>query len=203
MSPVRAAVYAFACMLSFSALARAAEGSFAQGLDDFDRGRYAQALHVLEPLARGGDARAQYRMGLIYAMGLGVARNYELGVSWLGKAAAKGNSSAQNDLGTLYDQGRGVPPDPAEAAKLFHDAAVRGHAAAQLNLAELYRDGRGVDKNPEVAYAWANCASELGEFRAQRVLDSILRQLEPGRVADAERLAEDFRKKYVAPFQQH
>jgi len=202
MSPVRwAAGTALAGLLSVCALAHAAAPTFAEGLDAFDRGEYVVARNVFEPLARSGDARAQYRMGLLYAMGLGTPRNYDLGVSWLGKAAANGNPSAQNDLGTLYDQGRGIPRDSTRAAKLFRDAATRGHAAAQLNLARLYEQGRGVDRDLEQAFAWANCASELGELRSQRVIDSILKELKPDRVGDAERLAEDYRKRYVVPYQ--
>jgi len=204
MSPFRwAAFAALAWALSLDALAHAAQPSFAHGLDAYDRGQYAEALRAFEPLARSGDARAQYRLGLMYAMGLGTARNYELGISWLGKSAAKGNASAQNDLGTLYDEGRGIPRDSARAARLFHDAAIRGHAAAQLNLAQLYDEGRGVDRDRLRAFAWANCASELGELHAQRVIDSIAKDLGPGDIAAAERLAEQYRKKYVAPFQQY
>lgn len=199
MKPDRLAVLV-ALLLSAVASAHAATGSIARGLDAFDQREYREALREFTPLAQGGNAGAEYRLGIMYAMGLGVARDYAPAVAWLRKSAVQGNASAENDLGTLYDQGRGVAEDPAEAARWFLRAAMRGHGAAQLNLAQLYEAGRGVPRDPVRGFAWANAASELGEFRAQKVLDAIDRGMPPALAAQAEKLAAQYRREYVAPF---
>jgi uncharacterized protein len=182
-------------------LASAAE--FAKGLDAMDQGDYATALREFRPLAENGNARAQYRMGTLYAKGLGVPRDYKQAANWLNKAALQGNADARNDLGVLYDIGRGVAADPKEAARLYREAAERGHGAAQLNLASLYQEGRGVSRDPIEAYAWANAAGELGELRAQKLLDSVAKQMTPAQINQAQQRADQIRQKYVLPFRQY
>ena len=82
------------CFLAWPALARA---DFASGLDAFDRGDYVQALSEFKSLASAGNARAEYRLGVCYAKGLGVPRNFGRAVKWLSKAADQGYARAEND----------------------------------------------------------------------------------------------------------
>jgi TPR repeat protein len=178
-------------LLSILVSGQAAAASFTRGLDAFDRGKYKEALHEFAPLAKQGNARAEYRLGIMYAMGLGVARDYAKAVEWLKKSAEQSNASAGNDLGTLYDQGRGVTEDPAEAARWFKKAAVLGHGAAQLNLALLYQSGRGVPQDSVQAFAWASAADALGELRAYKVIDAIGKGLTP---EQADKAGKPFRK---------
>jgi len=176
---------------------------FASGLDAFDRGLYQEALAQFKPLAQEGNARAEYRLGLSYAKGLGIARDYKRAVIWLRKSADQGYASAENDLGTLYDQGRGVAASPEQAARWFHMAAVQGHGSAQLNLATLYLKGRGVRQDPVQAFAWANAASDLGEFRAEGLVRQAGKSLDPEQIVQAEKLTSQYRQKYVRPFRKY
>ena len=188
------------CILAWPGLALA---DFASGLDAFDRGDYAQALSQFKPLASAGNARAEYRLGVCYAKGLGVARDFGRAAQWLRKAADQGYARAENDLGILYDQGRGVAADPAQAAQWFGKAAARGNGAAQLNLATLYLDGRGVPKDPMLAFAWANAASDSGEYNAERVVLAAAKGLDSRQIAKAETLSANYRKKFVAAFRKY
>lgn len=173
---------------------------FASGLDAFDQGEYKKAFAEFKTLAEGGNVRAEYRLGIMYAKGLGVPRDYEPAAMWLRKSAEQGYASAEDDLGVLYGQGRGVRENPAEAARWFLKAAVQGHGSAQLNLAFLYKEGRGVPQDSVQAFAWANTASELGEYRAAKLMDSIGKNLTPQQIVQAEKLAAQYRQKYVLPF---
>jgi len=190
-------------MFSFLAWPALALADFASGLDAFDRGDYAQALSQFKPLASAGNARAEYRLGVCYAKGLGVARDFGRAVKWLRKAADQGYARAQNDLGILYDQGRGLASNPAQAAQWFGKAAAQGNGAAQFNLAQLYLDGRGVPKDPIEAFACANAASESGEYGAERVVLAAGNGLDSVQIAKAERLATEYRKKFVTAFRQY
>jgi TPR repeat protein len=135
----------------------------------------------------------------MYAQGLGVPRDYEQAVKWLGKSAVQGNPHAQNDLGALYDEGRGVTPDAKEALRWYRKAAECGIGAAQLNLALLYGQGRGVAADPVEAFAWASAAAELGEFRAQKLVDSTAQKMDPKELKNAQQRAAQYRMQYVLP----
>ena len=53
---------------------------FNKGLDAAKRGDFATALRELEPLAKQGDADAQYNLGLMYYHGKGVRQDYKIAV---------------------------------------------------------------------------------------------------------------------------
>ncbi len=54
------------------------------------RGDYATALREWRPLAKQGNASAQFFLGLMYGEGLGVPQDYAKAVGWLRKAAEQG-----------------------------------------------------------------------------------------------------------------
>ena len=61
--------------------------------------------------AEEGDAKAQYFLGVMYALGDGVPKDAAKAVEWQQKAAAQGNADAQYILGFMYAEGQGVPKD--------------------------------------------------------------------------------------------
>ncbi len=62
-------------------------------------------LYRLYGLAAQGDADAQYRLGMRYLNGVGIAQDIRLAYIWIGKAADSGYAKAQSDLGLLRDVG--------------------------------------------------------------------------------------------------
>ena len=58
--------------------------------------------------AERGSAEAQNNLGLMYALGRGVAQDDAEAVKWFRKAAKQGYAPAQNNLGAMRRQGRGV-----------------------------------------------------------------------------------------------
>jgi len=81
--------------------------------------------------------RAQVRIGLRYATGQGVPKDFSEAVKWWIRAAEHGNADAQFYLGVCYLKGGGVPKDDTEAAKWFQKAAAQGHSAAREWLRRL------------------------------------------------------------------
>ena len=59
--------------------------------------------------AEQGNVTAQSNLGLMYAKGDGVPRDYKTAVKWYRLAAEQGDVSAQFNLGLMYAKGRGVP----------------------------------------------------------------------------------------------
>ena len=133
----------------------------------YARGDYPTALRLLQPLAYGGDADAQFYLGLLYANGEGVPQNYLEAVKWFRSAADRGVSAAQFNLGILYARGQGVRQDYAEAIKWYRRAADQGDPKAQFNLGSMYDDGRGVSKDYAVAATWYGMAADQGDPKAQ------------------------------------
>jgi TPR repeat protein len=94
------------------------------------------------------DAEAQYKLGLRYYKGEGVAKQpVEAAVKWYRKAADQGYVKAQDNLGLCYHLGEGVAKDAVEAAKWYRKAADQGYALAQVSLGNSYCDGNGVEKD--------------------------------------------------------
>jgi TPR repeat protein len=96
-----------------------AQPAFAAPIDDanaaYQRGNYAGAEKILLPLAEGGNAYAQYRLGLVYLEATGEMRSPEEAAKWFESAALQGQPHAQYKLGILYVNGNGVPKDFVQA----------------------------------------------------------------------------------------
>lgn len=124
----------------------------------YDRANYKTALHVWQPLAEQGDAKAQTYVGEIYEKGLGVAPDYKLAAQWYRKAADQGYGPAQINLGQLYEKGLGVKKSQETALDWYRKAsglsdlssefiAFRNDAKAKQQLkARLARNDRELGK---------------------------------------------------------
>ena len=116
-----------------------------------------------EIAAEKGDAKAQYSLGVMYDLGLGVSEDAPSeAVKWFRKAAEQGNAEAQVALGHRFREGRGVEKDDREAAKWYRKAAEQGDASSQARLGGMYCRGEGVPKDFVKAYAWLNLAAAQG-----------------------------------------
>ena len=173
--PTRWCAYQFgklwkgACVVGLSLLlglliasAGSKKTEFEDGLTAARVGDYVRAQNVWLPLARNGNAEAQYRLGRLYENGLGTEQNPIIAVQWYRQAAAHGHASAQYNLGIMSAQGRGMPRDDTNAASYFLEAANQGHAKAQYHLGILYQTGRGVPQDPRKARYWFGRARSNG-----------------------------------------
>lgn len=96
---------------------------------------HGEALQFWRHTAVGGDAGAQYLLGLMYNWGRGVPQDYFAAVSWYHRAAEQGAAVAQTLLADMYDKGDGVPRNRVEAYKWYAIAAAGGYAKAADNRA--------------------------------------------------------------------
>jgi uncharacterized protein len=96
----------------------------------FAAGNYSKALDEAKPLAEQGDARAQFLIGLMYALGRGVPQSYSTSAKWYRLAAGQGLATAAYNLGLAYYNGLGVPKDYVTAYMWMNVAATNGNQAA-------------------------------------------------------------------------
>lgn len=106
-----------------------------------ERGDHAAALRLLTPLAQGGSAEAQYRLGDLYYKGQGAAQDYLAAGKWYGRAAEQLGSEwaaeAQVNLGLMHAAGQGLPADGVGALMWLEIAAACGSDLA-LQEREIY-----------------------------------------------------------------
>ncbi len=101
----------------------------------------------------------------------------------------------QFNLGSMYDKGEGVPQDYKEAARWYRAAAEQGHANAQLYLGGMYQRRQGVPQDYVQAHMWFNlAASGVGEL-AVKNRDSIAEKMTSEQIAEAQRLAREWKPK--------
>ena len=168
----------------------------------YKRGDYGTAFNFLIPLAERGDAEAQYKLGTMYSNGLFVPKNDAVAIEWYRKAAEQGIPGAQLDLGFMYYNGQGVPQDYAEAVKWFRKAAEQGNAIAQNNLGAMYYNGQGVPQDYILAHMWFSLSvprsptsEKKSRNNAVRNRDIVASKMPPAQIAEAERLAREWKPK--------
>jgi TPR repeat protein len=150
----------------------------------------------LRRAADQGLAEAQFDLGMSYANGDGVPRNIVEAAAWYRKAADQGLPNAACELGNCYLEGNGVPKDIPEGLNWTRKAAEEGFGQAQNTLGLCYLKGTGVTKDYVQAYKWLNLAAAKDDERADDArinLASAERFLTPEQVAEAQRLAHEFR----------
>jgi TPR repeat protein len=139
----------------------------------YERGDFTTAFQELLPYAEQGNAKAQYKVGLMYDKGRGVPENDAEAVKWWRKAAEQGDADAQHNLGVMHNEGTGVPKNDVEAVKWFRKAAEQGYKWSQYNLGIMYRNGWGVPQNDAEAVKWYRKAAEQGHAKAQSNLGTM------------------------------
>ena len=75
----------------------------------------------------------------------------------------------------------------------FRKAAEQDHAVAKLFLGVIYAEGQGVPQDYVRAYMWFNLAAAQGEQKAARFLDMAAQRMTPAQIAEAQRLARDWK----------
>ncbi len=94
---------------------------------------YRLTLESCRKAAEKGDPVAQYKLGVMYGLGLGVTQDYSEAVKWYQRAARAGDARSQSNLGFMYGTGRGVPQDFIKAYAWYNVASASGEDTARHN----------------------------------------------------------------------
>jgi uncharacterized protein len=189
-------------VLALSLHAQAFAGPFEDATAAYQRGDYATASDLIQPLAEQGDVRAQFNLATIYYNGRGADQNHVEAAKWFRRAAEQGDMHAQRYLGFMYANGQGVARDDREAVKWYGRAAEQGDADAQVNLGVMYSAARGTAQNYVQAHKWFSLAAERyptsdRQKRQQAMKNSeiLATKMTPQQVTEARRLARTWQPK--------
>jgi TPR repeat protein len=139
------------------------EGELNRGKAALQLKKYDEAAARFGKLARAGNPAAQFYMGRLTAMGLGVEQDLPKATEWFQLSAKQGHVEAQAVLGLHYMEGIGVAQSYAEAARWSTLAAENGHGGAAYNLAKMYASGGpGLRADRTLAEKWAKVAMAKG-----------------------------------------
>ncbi len=92
-----------------------ASAGYDEGVATYKRGDYATALREWRPLAKQGNANAQFFLGVMYYKGRGVPQDYAEAMRWFRETAERDLAASQFALGAMYSLGHGVPRDYVQA----------------------------------------------------------------------------------------
>jgi TPR repeat protein len=116
--------------LAVASIPTAALADLSSALLAIDRRDFEMAIRELAPLAKEGNAEAQYQLGTLYANGDGVPQSYDAAKGLFNAAAAQGNGRARQALSFLSEIGVIVGGNPVAVAAAPSGAGSTMPAAA-------------------------------------------------------------------------
>lgn len=161
-----------ACAALLLVIQTAQAGDFERGVSAYHHGQYADAVSLIEPLARHGDPFAQFALAVMYDDGRGLPQDFTKALTWYSRAARAGLVDAQYMAGRFYGSGRGVRQNPSRAFFWFNLAAAGGHPhAARLRdqqRSQVSRAERG--RIEAAAVSWQASHPRQFTCKAQRCI---------------------------------
>jgi TPR repeat protein len=122
----------------------------------------ANALELLVGVAEAGNTEAMNFLGVLYAIGSQVPRDYPMALYWFQKAIDSGSSDAMDNLARMYLIGMGVPRDYVNALRWFERAAARGNVHSMYSAAVMAEEGLGTSRDPKLARTMYRQAAKSG-----------------------------------------
>ena len=160
----------------------------------FQTGDNKTALKLFGELANKNNPNAEYWLGHMNEIGLGIPRDVTKGIELYKKAAEQNIVAAEARLGDLYLNGDLVTPDFSQAKSYLQRAAYHADPRSAMLLGQMYRIGIGTAVDQKQAYAWSEVASLEGSEFAARERDSSLHDLDVSDQQEAVAHAHDIMK---------
>ena len=114
---------------------------YQKGYNYYNNHQYTEAVEWFRKAAEQGHAEGQFRLGLDYYYGSGVAEDQSKAVYWFRKSAEQGFLSAEYQLGECYENGQGVAQDKSMALYWYRKAAAKFHSHAKEKVQQLESQG--------------------------------------------------------------
>ena len=122
-----------------------AEEQYKMGLEFYEEKIYEKALKHFNNAAEQGNPNAQFKLGLLYFCGDGVAQNFVEAKKWFEKAYMKDNGPATYFLSCMYYNGDGTDVDKNKSRWLFEKASEKCKQQEIMELEDLYYKKRNAN----------------------------------------------------------
>ncbi len=83
-------------------------------------------------LANQGNAKAQYDLGLMYELGMGVKKDLNHAFVWYQKSADQDYAKAQYNLGIFYALAKGIDKDIIQSKHWIRKANENGYSGGSV-----------------------------------------------------------------------
>ena len=83
-------------------------------------------------LANQGNAQAQYELGLMYELGMGIEKDLNQAFVWYQKSANQAYAKAQYNLGIFYALAKGVNKDIEQSKHWIRKANENGYSGGSV-----------------------------------------------------------------------
>lgn len=158
---------------------------------------YYEAAKWFRKAADAGIPMAQINLATMYAEGQGVPRDYAEAAYWSRLAAEKSVDSALRiagafETGAFGDKVRVVP---GLSVDTYREGVTNALAIAKRGLGYLYAEGLGVPRDYVQAFMWFQLAADQGDDEAAYNRDVLAARMTPAQIADAQRLAREWKPK--------
>lgn len=132
-------------------------------------------IDTIRTLAESGNPSFQIQLGIMYAQGKWLERDWNESLRWFELAAEQGNARAQNYIGSLYVLDKtGIPNDYEKAKVFFEKSAAQNYSKAYLGLGYVYyRTGKDNPQNYKKSLEYYKKAEKLGLRDAYYCIGSI------------------------------
>lgn len=156
-----------------------------EALDLLDTPNIARGVELIQELAEQGYAEAQYLLGRMYLLGIGVGtKNIELGLLFTRKAAEQGYVKAQRRMGEYYENGFIIEKDYNKSEEWYLKAANQGDAKAQHKMSFIYADRERGKYDIEKKWEWLLKAAKQGYLPAYMTIGYYCRRYQEGMVLE-------------------
>lgn len=156
-------VFSYFILLALFSVSAIGDTKTAPLLPDYSSGLF----RFQHTLANKGNAAAQYSLGEMYEMGVGVSKDEREALVWFKKAAAQGHNKSIYKLLFLEIKVNGLSIENKKQLDLLKKEANAKNPNAQYYLGKMYAAGIGVPKDIEKALVWLNKATFYGDSEAE------------------------------------
>ena len=149
-----------------------------------------------------GHSRAQFFLGLMHKIGIGVPRDDNEAMKWFRAAALQGDAGGKRGQDLMREIAENLSQDNPEEIQWTRLAAEQGDVMAQLGLGFMYGNGERVPKSYRVprdyieAYKWFSLVTfqSSGKLHdlASNALDDLAKKMTPVQIAKSRRLAREW-----------
>jgi S1-C subfamily serine protease len=166
------------------------------GIEALKARRFRVAAEEFSPLAKAGNAEAQYYMGVIAHDGLGREANLAEAGNWFKRSADGGFDKAQFQYGMMLYEGEGIKKDIPVAKMYFERAAAQGGSSAMHNAGLIAEQ----TKQYVDAYMWYELAVRAGADYSKAFQDRLPQVLLDREIAEGKHRADIWQSKHLAAF---